>query len=193
MKHLTAAQRFVLFNTWSGAIDRCHNPSNPSFPDYGGRGIVVCDRWLNSFDAFVADMGPRPDGASLDRIDVNGNYEPSNCRWADRFTQARNKRSTKLTAQDVNDVIAAAQAGYRPEAIAVFYGITGSYVRRLTKDRPTPPCKSAPGAKLTEAQVADMRAQWAAGATVHDLAERFGVKRRSVYNVVGGKTWKHIV
>jgi uncharacterized protein (DUF433 family) len=193
MKNLNALQRFQLFNTWSGAIDRCHNPDNAAFKNYGGRGIAVCDRWRDSFDAFVADMGPRPTATSLDRIDVNGPYSPDNCRWADKFVQARNKRNTKLSLEDIADIVRAVEEGNRAEAVAVFYGITGTYVRKLTEDvRPTPACKGTPGAKLTEAQVREMRARWASGATVQELVDAFGIKTRNVYNVVNGSVWKHV-
>jgi len=71
---------------------RCNDPKNKNYPHYGGRGIKVCDRW-NSYDAFLADMGRKPSRKhSLDRIDVNGNYEPENCRWADVMTQRHNQR-----------------------------------------------------------------------------------------------------
>ena len=70
---------------------RCSNPNNIGYSNYGGRGITVCERW-QTFENFLADMGHPPRGKSLDRINVNGNYEPSNCRWATSFEQARNKR-----------------------------------------------------------------------------------------------------
>lgn len=78
--------------SWNMMTQRCTNPKNHGWRNYGGRGIRVCDRWLNNFEAFYADMGARPVGTSIDRIDVNGNYEPGNCRWADAKTQAANKR-----------------------------------------------------------------------------------------------------
>ena len=80
------------YNVWQSMRDRCSNPRAKQFSDYGGRGIRVCDRWQNSYANFAADMGPRPDGFSLDRIDNDGDYAPGNCRWADRKTQQRNQR-----------------------------------------------------------------------------------------------------
>lgn len=99
----------VEYKTWAGMLKRCNNPRTKSFADYGGRGIVVCDRW-RTYEAFLADNGRRPTPQhSLDRIDVNGNYEPSNCRWATKVQQAKNKRCSKRVASSVtiNDVLAA--------------------------------------------------------------------------------------
>lgn len=81
-----------LYKSWSVMINRCINPNCPSYPDYGGRGITVCDRWKYSFENFLEDMGERPEGMSLDRKDNDGNYEPSNCRWATGTQQEFNKR-----------------------------------------------------------------------------------------------------
>jgi len=73
---------------------RCYNPKNHKYADYGGRGIRVCDRWqgVNKIENFIADMGYRPEGLSIDRKDNDGNYEPSNCRWATKSQQVINQR-----------------------------------------------------------------------------------------------------
>lgn len=78
-------------------IQRCRDPICNGYERYGGRGIMVCPRWASSFADFVADMGYRPStGHSIDRIDVNGHYEPGNCRWATRSEQSRNRRNTRI-------------------------------------------------------------------------------------------------
>jgi hypothetical protein len=80
---------------WAGIIARCTNPKEPSYKNYGGRGISVCDRWRKSFENFYADMGEKPTPKhSIDRINVNWDYDPFNCRWATAKEQARNKRNT---------------------------------------------------------------------------------------------------
>jgi len=79
-----------VYNAWRSMKKRCLVPTTASYPHYGGRGIEICQRWM-SFENFYADMGDPPDGLSLDRIDVNGDYEPSNCRWATEVEQQRNR------------------------------------------------------------------------------------------------------
>lgn len=80
------------YRSWASMMQRCKDPKNKSFNNYGGRGIKVCDRWMN-YRKFEEDMGERPAGKTLDRINSNGNYEPGNCRWASIRVQNNNQRN----------------------------------------------------------------------------------------------------
>jgi hypothetical protein len=89
------------YKAWAGMKSRCNNPNAPKYYLYGGRGIKVCDRWVNRYETFLHDMGRKPSAKhSLDRIDSNGNYEPRNCRWATIPEQNQNRRHIKITFQD---------------------------------------------------------------------------------------------
>lgn len=97
------------YRVWVGMVNRCHGRG--PHKDYGGRGIVVCDRWANSFLAFLQDMGTRPGpDYTLDRVDVDGNYDSSNCRWATKAEQARNRRDN---SGDNHESYRGVRAAYR--------------------------------------------------------------------------------
>lgn len=91
--HALAANRHTSYICWANMRQRCENPKHPKYPHYGGRGITVCERWRD-YQNFFADVGGRPPGMSLDRIDVNGHYEPGNVRWATAYEQANNKQKS---------------------------------------------------------------------------------------------------
>lgn len=92
------------YNSWNGMKDRCLNPNSNGYKDYGGRGITICDRWLESFENFYSDMGEKPKGLSIERIDNDGNYEPLNCMWATQEQQIQNRKITKLNEVKVRRI-----------------------------------------------------------------------------------------
>lgn len=88
------------YRSWKSAIYRCHDPKSISYPRYGAVGIFVCDAWRYSFETFLADMGERPEGTSIERIKSDRNYEPGNCCWATAQEQARNQKSNRFVMVD---------------------------------------------------------------------------------------------
>lgn len=111
-----------VYNVWLNMKQRCTNPNNDHFPAYGGRGITVCQRWMESFEAFYEDMGDPPsDDHTIDRKNVHGSYEPSNCRWATREMQTSNtQRSVMLTYMDKTQTAKqwAIELGIPPRTVA---------------------------------------------------------------------------
>lgn len=121
-----------LFSTYNSMRQRCYNKNVPGYKNYGGRGITICDRWLNDFFAFALDMGPKPfPDASIDRINVNGNYEPSNCRWADDITQANNTRCPGTAYTDEQFKLCLFSSSAEDEQIAATIGCTKKTVMNI--------------------------------------------------------------
>jgi hypothetical protein len=99
--HNVRGKRTGEYGAWCNIRERCGDPMNKDYHNYGGRGIKVCRRWLHSFEAFLADMGPKPTSRhQIDRINNNGNYKPGNCRWSTPIENAGNKRNTVFLEHD---------------------------------------------------------------------------------------------
>ncbi len=123
------------YRAWKGMLQRCKQPTRADWPRYGGRGIRVCERW-RLFTNFLADMGPCPDGLTLDRIDNCGNYEPGNCRWTTWEVQYGNRRSNrgelhgnaKLTVGEVRVIRLLARRGVSHRRLGAVFGVSHTNV-----------------------------------------------------------------
>ncbi len=124
-------QQTTEYKLWAGMIVRCENLRSTSYLRYGARGITVCQRWRESFEAFLSDVGPRPSPShSLDRIDSSGNYEPGNVRWSDAATQSRNRRGV-LAPERVAEIRTLFAAGASLVQVASQFGISRSQAHRI--------------------------------------------------------------
>src|ERR1700677_4347451 len=110
------------YKSWHSMKGRCNNPKDTSYPRYGGRGITVCERW-RVFENFLADMGERPNGLTIERIDNDLDYQPGNCRWATRAEQARNRSGNTLTLEKVREIRRRYAGGERVKELAVEFGM----------------------------------------------------------------------
>lgn len=185
------------YRIWSAMKLRVLNDKSTSWKNYGGRGIKVCDRWLQ-FDNFFKDMGPRPSKKhSIDRIDNNGNYEPSNCRWATAFEQMNNCRKNIIFRYDGRTQTLPEWA--RERGISVT-SMSARYYRGWSIDRIMEKEKCNVGSrvsnsKLTDDIVRQIRTLYVYGDRKlgsSALARRFGVRQCTVWNILNRKWWKHV-
>jgi hypothetical protein len=126
----------ITYRSWVYMKSRCYNPNHKDYPHYGEKGIIVCESWKNSFENFFDYMGERPSKEySLDRIDVNGNYEPGNCKWSNRQDQGQNRTTTKLTKEKVKEIKILISEGNTNKSIAETYGVSMQCICDIKKGR----------------------------------------------------------
>ena len=180
-----------LLGVWRTMHSRCYNSNQKSYKDYGAKGVIVCQRWhgKEGFSNFSLDMGHQKIGDTIDRINSNGNYEPSNCRWATRTEQANNKSNNNfITANNETKTLAqwSARLGCTPNAIRI----------RLKKgmspdEAVTMPIPKRPNSKLSEADVIYIRETYPM-LSLQKLASKLLVSKKTVLNVVQGKIFTDV-
>ena len=200
--------RSSIHRIWLKMKQRCHSPNGSSYRNYGARGIRVCDLWRWSFEDFLKDMGERPKGMSIDRIDNDGDYCPMNCRWATPKEQSRNTRRNVLLTFDgrTMTVVAWSEAtGIKAATIemrlAQGWTTEDALTRPVQYQRPSELMdRTKPGkargernarSKLTLAKIQEIRQKRASGRHWDSLAEEYGLHESTIIRALSGKSWRH--
>lgn len=126
--------RTPIYNTWTSMKSRCYNKKNDKYYRYGGRGITVCNEWINDFSTFYNDMGSRPIGMSIDRIDNDGCYSKDNCKWSTQSQQVRNSTSSKINGEDVCIIRTMLLYGQKPADIAIHFNVLSRTIRNIRRN-----------------------------------------------------------
>ncbi len=170
-------------SSWRGMFSRCYDPLDVGFARYGGRGIKVCERWFDLRN-FLADMGPRPLGRSLDRIENDGHYTPDNCRWATAKEQSRNSTKVKPRPSSAGSVLAT--------DLAKLTGLSEATVSRRLAAGKTVDEITAAGHLPTRYKIAptEREAILRMGSSVNksQLARQFGVSHTTIQNIIKGQS-----
>lgn len=190
------------YKSWEAMKDRCYRKAHRFYKDYGGRGISVCERWRISFRYFLVDMGHRPKGMSLGRIDNDGDYMPGNCEWQTPTEQNNNSRWNKRIRFE-GKIKTIAQWARDSRCKVTYSGLRArlghgwSMSRALRTPNESPYKNAQCGSKnlnsvLNEEQVMDMRKLRKTGVTVKDLAFTYGIGVSSVHKITEYKSWRHV-
>ena len=195
---MIAKSSTLTYRSWTCMRERCNNPNYPRYDNYGGRGIMVCPRW-DSFDAFLADMGERPSKLhSIERVDNSKGYSPDNCVWATRHQQSRNTRRNRMVIVDGVAMCVLDACRAVGMNLATFYkrraslGMTDQEAIETAKGISPAPGSKNHFARLTEADVLQMRAAHQSGATSRELAARFAIHPKTAQRILARRMWKHI-
>lgn len=180
-------------NVWNAMKYRCNNPRTKAYPNYGGRGITVCDRWMESFANFMEDMGPRPSPThTIERIDNDGNYEPSNCKWIPKGEQTANRRIVRVVTYNGSKI--------RLYDLAKLHGIHVNTLRQRivvmgmsAEDAVSVPISSMRGGprKVTASDVLEIR-RLRGTVSQQDIADMFGITQSAVWAIQQRKCWRHV-
>jgi hypothetical protein len=170
------------YRAWSSMWQRCTNPKNARYNRYGARGIIICERW-EKFENFLADVGSRPsDDHSIDRIDNEGNYEPSNVRWATRSEQQLNKSGYRA-----DHLLPRGDAHWTRRNIAKAQSVARANIVKAHKNG-----SENGNARLTEDRVKVIKSLIAAGQPDTSIAKDFGVRPGTIWFIRTGKHWSHV-
>jgi len=177
-----------LLNIWRSMHNRCYNANQTSYVNYGGRGIAVDAAWhgKEGYQAFLRDMGERPEGATIERVNNDANYGPLNCRWASREEQSNNKRNNKFyTVHGKTQTLAmwAKELGCTSNAIRLRIKYGMSLEEAVSK-----PIPERPNSKLTMDQAQAIRAGYPM-LSAQKLAAQYGVCKKSVLNILHNRTF----
>ena len=177
------------YNTWKEMIARCERPTATRYERYGGRGIRVCARW-RTFEMFLADMGERPPGTTIERRDNDGHYESSNCYWATRTEQNRNK-STTLSAKQVDAIRIRKANGEGTVSVARSLGIPVATVSNVAIGRTygSGGYQATPRRALTDVELRSILTRTQRGDTQTSIAHRLGVRLNVVNDVLRGRKY----